>query len=90
MLLSFGCRRRPKRRPHPQDLRRRHILINRDGPAFHPGPRRYSRSWIRDGAMMGAALLRMGCVAEMRDFIRWYARFQTEDGNLRTALTPGQ
>jgi hypothetical protein len=59
-----------------------HILINRDGPALHPGPRRYSRSWIRDGAVMGAALLRMGRVEEMRDFIRWYARFQTEDGNL--------
>jgi hypothetical protein len=59
-----------------------HILINRDGPALHPGPRRYSRSWIRDGAMMGAALLRMGSVTEMRDFIRWYAQFQSEDGNL--------
>ncbi|WAC07977.1 MAG: discoidin domain-containing protein [Thermodesulfobacteriota bacterium] len=59
-----------------------HILINRDGPAFHPGPRRYSRSWIRDGAMMGAALLRMGFTYEMRDFIRWYAAYQTDDGNL--------
>ena len=37
-----------------------HILINRDGPALHPGPRRYSRSWIRDGALMGAALARVG------------------------------
>jgi hypothetical protein len=59
-----------------------HILINRDGPALQPGPRRYSRSWIRDGALMGAALLRMGCKAEMRDFIRWYAGYQTADGNL--------
>ena len=37
-----------------------HILINRDGPALQPGPRRYSRSWIRDGALMGAALARVG------------------------------
>ena len=59
-----------------------HILINRDGPALHPGPRRYSRSWIRDGAMMGAALLRMGFTTAMRDFIRFYAGFQTADGNL--------
>ncbi|SPD75570.1 conserved hypothetical protein [uncultured Desulfobacterium sp.] len=59
-----------------------HILINRDGPALHPGPRRYNRSWIRDGVMMGATLLRMGCNTELRDFIRWYAGFQTEDGNL--------
>ncbi len=59
-----------------------HILVNRDGPALHPGPRRYNRSWIRDGAMMGAALLRMGSGEELRDFMRWYAQFQKEDGNL--------
>lgn len=59
-----------------------HILINRDGPALHPGPRRYSRAWIRDGAIMGAALLRLGDSAAMREFIRWYARYQTEDGNI--------
>ncbi|NEV62104.1 discoidin domain-containing protein [Thiorhodococcus minor] len=59
-----------------------HILINRDGPALQPGPRRYTRSWIRDGAVMAAALLRFGCVREAGDFIRWYARFQAEDGNV--------
>ncbi|HXC52345.1 MAG TPA: discoidin domain-containing protein [Candidatus Limnocylindrales bacterium] len=57
-----------------------HILINRDGPALQPGPRRYTRSWIRDGAIMGAALLRVGCDDAMREFIRWYAPFQREDG----------
>jgi len=57
-----------------------HILINRDGPALHPGPRRYCRSWIRDGVVMGAALLRVGSTDALRDFIRWYARFQAEDG----------
>lgn len=59
-----------------------HILINRDGPALHPGPRRYSRSWIRDGALMAAALARVGRAGEGRDFIRWYAGYQTPDGNL--------
>jgi hypothetical protein len=59
-----------------------HILINRDGPALQPGPRRYTRSWIRDGAVMAAALLRMGRSAEAGDFIRWYARFQRADGNV--------
>jgi len=59
-----------------------HILINRDGPALQPGPRRYTRSWIRDGAVMAAALLRMGLSAEAGAFIRWYARFQREDGNV--------
>lgn len=59
-----------------------HILINRAGPALHPGPRRYSRAWIRDGALMGAALARVGLPAAQRDFIRWYSGFQAQDGNL--------
>lgn len=59
-----------------------HILINRDGPALHPGPRRYSRSWIRDGVIMGAALLRLGCCDALREFIRWYAAYQAGDGVL--------
>jgi hypothetical protein len=59
-----------------------HILINRDGPALHPGPRRYSRAWIRDGALMGAALARVGLPGAQRDFIRWYSAFQAPDGNL--------
>ena len=36
-----------------------HILVVRDGPALQPGPRRYTRSWIRDAATMSAALLRL-------------------------------
>lgn len=59
-----------------------HILINRAGPALHPGPRRYSRAWIRDGALMGAALARVGLPEAGRDFIRWYSGFQASDGNL--------
>lgn len=56
------------------------ILINRDGPAIQPGPRRYTRSWIRDGAIMGAALLRIGDLRALPEFIRWYAPFQRKDG----------
>jgi hypothetical protein len=59
-----------------------HILIHRDGPALQPGPRRYSRAWIRDGVLMGAALARVGLPTAGRDFIRWYAGFQAADGNL--------
>ena len=59
-----------------------HILINRDGPAIQPGPRRYTRSWIRDAATMSAALLRMGCADEVRDFLAWYATHQAADGNV--------
>jgi len=57
-----------------------HILITRSGAALQPGPRRYTRSWIRDGTIMSAALLRMGRVEEVRAFIQWYAPFQREDG----------
>ena len=57
-----------------------HILVNRDGPSLQPGPRRYARSWIRDGAIMAAALLRMGCTAPALEYARWYARFQADDG----------
>ena len=49
------------------------ILVERDGPAIRPGVRSYARSWIRDGAMMAAALLRLGHAAEVRDYLRWYA-----------------
>jgi len=59
-----------------------HVLINRAGPALHPGPRRYSRAWIRDGVLMGAALARVGLPGAQCDFIRWYSGFQAEDGKL--------
>ena len=59
-----------------------HILVNRDGAALQPGPRRYARSWIRDGAVMAAALLRAGCAQEVRDYVRWYARHQAPDGTV--------
>lgn len=58
-----------------------HILINRNGPALQPGPRRYARAWLRDGAVMAAALARLGAVQAGGEFIRWYARFQAPDGN---------
>lgn len=58
------------------------ILINRDGPALEPGARAYRRSWIRDGAMMAAALLRLGHAQEVKDFARWYAGFQYDDGKV--------
>jgi hypothetical protein len=57
-----------------------HVLVTRSGPALQPGPRRYTRSWIRDGAMMSAALLRMGHTDAVREFIGWYAPHQRADG----------
>jgi hypothetical protein len=57
-----------------------HILINRDGPAIQPGPRRYTRSWVRDCVIMGAALAKAGIPVPLREFLTWYAQFQREDG----------
>jgi len=57
-----------------------HILINRDGPAIQPGPRRYTRSWVRDCVIMGAALAKAGLPEALRTFLTWYAPFQREDG----------
>ncbi len=57
-----------------------HILINRDGAAIRPGPRRYTRSWVRDGVIMGAALAKSGLPEPLRDFLTWYAPFQRDDG----------
>ena len=57
-----------------------HILVTRSDAALQPGPRRYARSWIRDGSIMSAALLRMGHAKEVLEFIRWYAPYQRADG----------
>jgi F5/8 type C domain-containing protein len=59
-----------------------HILLNRDGPRIQPGSRSYERSWIRDGALTSAALLRIGGTREVREFIEWYAPFQYPNGKV--------
>jgi hypothetical protein len=63
-----------------------HVLVCRDGAAIQPGARRYTRAWIRDGATMSAALLRMGCSDEVRDFLAWYAPHQRDDGFVPCAV----
>ena len=57
-----------------------HILINRDGPAIQPGPRRYTRSWVRDCVIMGAALAKAGLPGPLGEFLAWYRQFQRKDG----------
>jgi hypothetical protein len=59
-----------------------HILISRDGPILRPGTRSYSRSWIRDGAMMSESLLRLGHVQAAADYLRWFAPYQFADGKI--------
>ena len=49
------------------------ILMSREGPALRPGTRSYARSWVRDGAMMVAGLVRLGELDAAREFVDWYA-----------------
>jgi len=65
-----------------------YILIHRDGRALRPGSRRYGRTWIRDGAITSATLLAFGHAAETREFLRWYADYQTADGAIPCCLDP--
>jgi hypothetical protein len=58
------------------------ILISRDGPALRPGTRSYARSWIRDGAMMSDALLRLGHADVARAYFDWYAPYQFASGKV--------
>jgi hypothetical protein len=59
-----------------------YILIDRNGPAIQPGSRNYDRSWIRDGSLTSAALLRLGYADEVRAFIDWYAKGQFPTGKI--------
>jgi F5/8 type C domain-containing protein/alpha-L-rhamnosidase-like protein len=58
------------------------ILATRNGAALEPGTRSYDRSWIRDGALMAAALLRFGYSDVVRDYIAWYAPHQYPSGKV--------
>ncbi|PID81781.1 hypothetical protein CSB20_01270 [bacterium DOLZORAL124_64_63] len=59
-----------------------YILVNRAGPRIQPGARSYARSWIRDGALTGVGLLRLGHPEAVRDFLTWYAPHQYENGKI--------
>ncbi|MDD2715640.1 MAG: discoidin domain-containing protein [Candidatus Wallbacteria bacterium] len=57
-----------------------YVLINKDGPWIQPGSRNYSHSWIRDGALTGIALMRMGLVNEVRDWLEAVATIIPDNG----------
>jgi hypothetical protein len=58
------------------------LLIERRGDALRPGTRAYARSWIRDGALMSAALDRLGYADLSRRFALWYAPYQFSNGKV--------
>jgi hypothetical protein len=59
-----------------------YILVNRDGAGIQPGSRSYERSWIRDGSLTAAALLRFGLERQAREFVDWYAPYQFDSGKV--------
>jgi len=59
-----------------------YMLVSRDGPILRPGTRSYARAWIRDGAMIGEALLRLGHPDVATAFLRWYAPYQAASGKV--------
>lgn len=52
-----------------------HILMSREGPILRPGTRSYARSWIRDGAMISEALLRLGHSDIVASYADWYTPY---------------
>jgi len=66
-----------------------YMLVSRDGPILRPGTRSYARAWIRDGAMIGEALLRLGHPGVAEDFLRWYAPYQDASGKVPCCVEPG-
>ena len=59
-----------------------YMLLSRDGAILRPGTRSYARAWIRDGAMIGEALLRLGHPDVAAGFLRWYAPYQAASGKV--------
>ena len=59
-----------------------YILINQTGPAIQPGPRNYNRSFIRDGSMTAAVLMRMGLPGPAREYLRWFAEHAVHENGL--------
>lgn len=58
------------------------ILMSREGPALRPGTRSYARSWVRDGAMMVAGLVRMGELQAAREFVDWFSGYIFASGKV--------
>jgi hypothetical protein len=57
-----------------------YVLINRDAPWFKPGARNYNHSWMRDGALTGVAMLRMGLPELPGEFIRAFNSYIRPNG----------
>jgi hypothetical protein len=57
-----------------------YLLINADGPATQPGSRNYNNSWIRDGSVSAAAMMRFGLKDFGRKYLQWFTGLVKDDG----------
>ena len=67
-----------------------YIFLNMDGPAIQPGSRAYEAAWIRDGAMTSSALLRMGYLQEVKDYLHWYSTYLYKEGRVPAIVIIGR
>lgn len=83
-IRGVGLQGPPAAQPLLRTLRSNlaYALLERDGPAIRPGTRSYARSWIRDGALISAALLRLGHAETVRAYLEWFAKYQDTDGRV--------
>ncbi|HSR98161.1 MAG TPA: discoidin domain-containing protein [Kofleriaceae bacterium] len=90
-LERVGFRVPPDGQPLIDTLRSSlaYMLLSRAGPVLRPGTRSYARAWIRDGAMISEALLRLGHPDVASDFLRWYAPFQFASGKVPCCVERG-
>jgi hypothetical protein len=66
-----------------------YILINKDILKLQPGSRNYKKAWMRDGALISAALLRMGYKGDVKEFLDWIAQRQYGNGMVPFILEEG-
>ncbi|MDD5072530.1 MAG: discoidin domain-containing protein [Candidatus Omnitrophica bacterium] len=57
-----------------------YILINKDGPWIKPGSRNYSHSWMRDGCLTSSALLKVGVVEPVKEWLDAFSSKVTDNG----------
>lgn len=83
-LGVLGLRLPPQAQPVADTMRSAlaQILMSREGPALRPGTRSYARSWVRDGAMMVAGLVRMGEAQAAREFVDWFGGYIFDSGKV--------
>jgi hypothetical protein len=64
-----------------------YVFVNMNGTRLQPGSRVYGKTWMRDGAISCAALLRMGYFDEVKRFLQWMAKRQKPDGRIPFTIT---